>query len=328
MKTTCENRKDRRAEQLYRYGKSQLGKGYWLKCVKVDTKTTRKKGNDNPHSPNFMDKMTLLSYNIKTGNGKGYLDRGEIEMKKFKLLGFAIIALFLVACDDVNEALDELEGVIVTPDEETVKEDSSGDDVLVAVANYTDPYSYLILVNQAFALEPDFSPSDLRLLDVLDYTGNLATDMYMRERAAKAVEALFQAALDESGSVLLVRSAYRSYEEQAHLYATSVQELGQEEADLWVARAGHSEHQTGLALDVSTIFHDDVEISFGDTLESIWLRDNAHRFGFIVSYPKGREEDTGFMYEPWHIRYVSVEVAREIYENNWIFEDFLKPWRQ
>ena len=246
---------------------------------------------------------------------------------------FVVIALLLISCVDASEALDELEGVVVTLDEEDVMEDFPDDDVFddvisVAGIDYTNPYSYLVLVNQELGLDPDFSPSDMRLLDVLDYTGYPATTMYMRERAAQGIETLFQAALDEYGLVLLARSAYRSYELQGRIYETLVEELGQEEADLWVARAGHSEHQTGLALDVSTIFPDGIEVSFGDTFESIWLRDNAPRFGFIISFPEGREADTGFAHEPWHIRYVGVEAATEIYENNWILEDFLEAWRQ
>jgi zinc D-Ala-D-Ala carboxypeptidase len=85
---------------------------------------------------------------------------------------------------------------------------------------------------------------------------------------------------------------------------------GQEAADTYSARAGFSEHQTGLVLDLNT-----VDISFDNTNESNWLRDNSYKYGFIIRYPKGKENITGYTYEPWHIRYVGKNLAKEIYNN-------------
>jgi len=193
-----------------------------------------------------------------------------------------------------------------------------------APINYRDPYSYFVLVNREHGLETNFSPSDLRRLNVLDYTGSPATTMYMRDTAARAVENLFQAASDEAGLVLLARSAYRSYEEQGQLYDDLVNQLGYVEANRMVGLPGHSEHQTGLALDVAAYASSYIGVPFGYTTHSQWLAENAHRFGFIIRYPEGREAETGVMFEPWHIRYVGVEAATEIYENNWILEEFLR----
>ena len=85
---------------------------------------------------------------------------------------------------------------------------------------------------------------------------------------------------------------------------------GKENADRYSARAGYSEHQTGLAIDVNTI-----DMSFDNTSESVWLRENAYKYGFIIRYPKGKEEITGYMYEPWHIRYVGKELSNKLYKD-------------
>jgi LAS superfamily LD-carboxypeptidase LdcB len=142
----------------------------------------------------------------------------------------------------------------------------------------------------------------------------------MRETSARAAEDLFRAAQREAGFTLLVRGAYRSFEEQRHLYDHKLQRYGLDSIIDWVAYPGHSEHQTGLALDVATA----AGPPFARTLESQWLAENAHRFGFIIRYPQGWEEETGVMFEPWHIRYVGISAATEIYENGWILEEFLR----
>ena len=163
------------------------------------------------------------------------------------------------------------------------------------------------------------------LLNVFDFNNNPNTTIHLKEVAAHAVEQMFQAAWDQEGLLLLARSGYRSYQIQAQVHERFVNELGREEAQRISARPGHSEHQTGLALDVTanSVGGQLVE-AFSDTPEGTWLRQNAHLFGFIISYPEGREEDTGFVYEPWHIRYVGVKSATTIHENNWILAEYLR----
>ena len=100
------------------------------------------------------------------------------------------------------------------------------------------------------------------------------------------------------------------YQDQEYIYNNYVRMDGQEAADTYSARAGFSEHQTGLVLDLNT-----VDISFDNTNESNWLRDNSYKYGFIIRYPKGKENITGYTYEPWHIRYVGKNLAKEIYNN-------------
>jgi len=109
-------------------------------------------------------------------------------------------------------------------------------------------------------------------------------------------------------------SGYRSYYDQQYIYNNYVKRDGQAEADRYSARAGHSEHQTGMAIDVNSLYQ-----SFENTPEGIWLNNNCHKYGFIIRYPKGKEEITGYMFEPWHVRYVGVDLASKLYNNgNWI----------
>lgn len=122
------------------------------------------------------------------------------------------------------------------------------------------------------------------------------------------------------GINLNVISGYRSYSRQSSIYNNYVAKDGKTKADTYSARAGHSEHQTGLAADINSLY-----TSFINTAEGKWLNDNCHKYGFIIRYPKGKESITGYMYEPWHIRYVGVSVATTLYNNgDWItLEEYL-----
>ena len=116
------------------------------------------------------------------------------------------------------------------------------------------------------------------------------------------------------GLNLWLSSGYRSYYDQQYIYNNYVSRDGQANADTYSARAGHSEHQTGLAFDLNTI--DD---SFSYTEEGKWVYDNCYNYGLILRYPKGKEEITGYMYESWHMRYVGEELAKKLYNNgDWI----------
>lgn len=194
------------------------------------------------------------------------------------------------------------------------------------VITVSNPDSMLVLVNKNYALSEDYEPSDLVLPNVLstDYNQNQNQNIYLRKEAAIHLEQLFYAAQNEAGLTLLARSGYRSYQTQISLYDRYVSQNGTEKADTFSARAGHSEHQTGLAMDVTAdSVNRQLVTDFGLTPEGIWLKENAHRFGYIIRYLEGREDETGYQYEPWHIRYVGVEAATEIYENNWILEQYL-----
>lgn len=128
-----------------------------------------------------------------------------------------------------------------------------------------------------------------------------------------------QAAAKADGLNIYILSAFRSYSYQKTLYNNYVNRDGVVAADTYSARAGHSEHQSGLAFDVNTI-----NDSFANTEEGKWLNDNCYKYGFILRYPNGKSDETGYQYEPWHFRYVGVELAEKLYNNgNWItVEDY------
>lgn len=124
---------------------------------------------------------------------------------------------------------------------------------------------------------------------------------------------------------LVAFSTYRSFEYQTELYKRYVDRDGVEEADRYSARPGYSEHQTGLAFDIGEVNkeQDWASSRFGETDAGKWLAENAHLYGFIMRYPEGKEFITGYMYESWHFRYVGVEIAKDIYENEITLEEYL-----
>ena len=145
----------------------------------------------------------------------------------------------------------------------------------------------------------------------------------LRKEAADALKRMFDAAKQE-GIYLYARSGYRSYQTQVNLFENYARQHGEEEANKFSAKPGHSEHQTGLTMDVtSESVNFQLTESFGETKEGIWLKENAHKFGFIIRYPKDKEHITGYIYEPWHIRYLGVDLATEITEMGLTYEEYL-----
>lgn len=144
-----------------------------------------------------------------------------------------------------------------------------------------------------------------------DYNPGLLTETY------DAFLELKQAALND-GVEINFMSGFRSYEEQTEVYKNWNEVYSDGQADRVSARPGHSEHQLGLAIDVNSI-----EFSFADTPEGIWLAENCWRFGFIIRYKEGTEHITGYMYEPWHIRYLGKELAEEVHFSGLTLEEYL-----
>lgn len=170
----------------------------------------------------------------------------------------------------------------------------------------SDPNSLWVVVNKQRPLDPiDYSPSDLT---------DASNSHKLRAEAAEHIKQLIDAAKNDGHSVA-VYSSYRSYERQKTVYEQEVRTHGQAVADSQSAKPGHSEHQTGLAVDVGG---DGcvIEECFGDTPSGKWVEANAHRFGFIVRYPKDKQAITGYKYEPWHLRYVGIELASEMKNTN------------
>ena len=131
-------------------------------------------------------------------------------------------------------------------------------------------------------------------------------------------------AVAKKGYCIEIESAYRSYDYQKELLDNLIAEKGAEYAYNAVAKPGHSEHQTGLALDYC-IFRDGkylIEKDIDLTEESIYTNAIAHLYGFILRYPKGKEDITGYMYEPWHLRYVDKDLAVYLYQKNLTLDEY------
>ena len=155
---------------------------------------------------------------------------------------------------------------------------------------------------------PDLTQIDPLLIDPLLDPFNVP--QYMRGDAYVALINLLRAAA-EAQQTMVVVSAYRSYEEQALVYQGYVESVGQEQADRQSARPGHSEHQLGTTVDLSVV--NVLLDEFGATTQAAWLAENAADFGFVISYPSvAAEAETGYMYEPWHIRWIGEEAARMV----------------
>jgi D-alanyl-D-alanine carboxypeptidase len=144
----------------------------------------------------------------------------------------------------------------------------------------------------------------------------------MRSEAAGALEILFSAAESENITLYAI-SGYRSFKRQYDIFTTNVRKQGLEHTKQYSAIPGYSEHQTGLAIDVSAKSNNNrLDVSFAETLEGKWLADNAYLFGYIIRYPEGKSEITGYSYEPWHIRYVGKVLSTYLYENDLTLEEY------
>jgi len=183
------------------------------------------------------------------------------------------------------------------------------------------PDSLYVLCNKLNQLPKDYVPNDLRKVDVrFTFEGESEKKM-LREDAATALEALFSSA-QEAGFDLFALSGYRSYNTQINNYTSRVDSQGQAAADKISARPGHSEHQTGLAMDItSESANFKLVQAFGKTPEGIWIQENAHIFGFIIRYQSDTTDITGYSYEPWHLRFITPDVATYLYDNDITLEE-------
>lgn len=157
----------------------------------------------------------------------------------------------------------------------------------------------ILIANKTYSLPSDYNPGKI---------DDTVMDAFYEMQSAAAAE----------GLNLYISSGFRSYNTQYWLYNNYVERDGKEEADTYSARAGYSEHQTGLCFDLNTI-----DESFAYTPESKWLEQHAQEYGFIIRYPKGKENITGYMYEPWHLRYLGKELAEKVYNSGLCLEEYL-----
>ncbi|WP_165066661.1 M15 family metallopeptidase [Marisediminicola senii] len=173
-----------------------------------------------------------------------------------------------------------------------------------------DPASLWVVANKLRPMNPaGFVPPDLAYPSVENANGQP-----LRAPAGDALVAMFAAAAAEGAGGMRLQSAYRSYDTQVGVYNGYVAREGQASADAQSARPGHSEHQTGLAADISAGSSCILAACFADTPQGSWLAQNAWRFGFILRYPADKVPVTGYMFEPWHFRYVGTELSTELHE--------------
>lgn len=187
-----------------------------------------------------------------------------------------------------------------------------------------DPASRLVLVNREHPIAYDYVPEPLIEPDV-PVAPNKDGYVLLRPEAASALKRLFDAA-GKAGHTLYAVSGYRSYALQKSVFRRKVGEVGERAAMRTVAPPGTSEHQTGLVMDINgeTTLKKGLVPAFGASPEGKWVRDNAHRFGFIIRYPEEKTEITGYSWEPWHLRYVGEAAAQEIFALNASLEEYLE----
>ena len=183
-------------------------------------------------------------------------------------------------------------------------------DFYTNIETIEDPSSITVLVNKFHALPADYVPDDL--IPIPSFP-----NLQIKDDAAEDFEALLAAAkLDNV--IIIPYSTYRSYDYQQGLYNKYLQTDSQEEVDTYSARPGHSEHQTGLALDVRSSSH------WSNLTDSDyeWMLNNSYKYGFIIRYPKDNSRITGYQEEPWHLRYIGIEHATKVHELGITFDEY------
>lgn len=192
----------------------------------------------------------------------------------------------------------------------------TNEDFYTNIKNSDTSKNNLILVNKYYQLSEDFEPNNLVNMSLSYAYENNVIDEEVYEHYID----MCNAAKDEKGFTLITTSSYRDYENQLDLYEYYKGLHGTTWADSYSARAGHSEHQTGLALDI--VSYNNNMNDFENTEEYLWLKDNCYKYGFILRYPEDKENITGYNFEPWHYRYVGIDVATYIYENDITFDEY------
>lgn len=225
--------------------------------------------------------------------------------------------------DPINppEVTEPSEDTPVTPENPSVTEDT---EVTTTTPAYNDSHqeadgttviSGILLVNKEHPLPADYAP---------DYTNGAGQSTSLQGDAEAAAEA-FLAAANAQGNSMYILSGYRSYDVQASLFANYAAAHGEDKANTFSARAGQSEHQTGLAFDVGDAAHSgyNLQISIDQFPGVQWMMQHCAEYGFILRYPEGKEKITGYQYEPWHFRYVGVEAATAIMSSGLTLEEYL-----
>lgn len=239
-------------------------------------------------------------------------------MKKVILV---LLAIFCVGCMN-NDKLEENTSEI-KEESEITEESSEQSTEIEEIIEKVDNESYdslYVIINKKHHLPEDFVPEDLVEVEIPKNKDSIT----MRKEAAIALKEMADAA-KEDGINLMAVSGFRSYNYQQTLFNNYVNRDGEEAANRYSAKPGESEHQTGWAMDLATTDEGCVlSTCFEDTNGGKWLYENAYKYGFILRYPEGKEEITGYIYEPWHFRYLGKDEALKVFESGLTLEEYYK----
>lgn len=270
-----------------------------------------------------------IAFSNFTVNGDLYICADNAALEKISVNGTVYIDPLLSKALKLNNVTFRNVSIITKPELffnravcESKKPDSgkSSAKAYLEQVSIDDKNSLTVIVNKTRSLPSDWKPGDLTMLN-LSYKGR-SEARYLRREASEALTRMFAAARKD-GIDLCAVSGYRSYELQKKVFADHVSNMGLKAAESVSARPGYSEHQTGLAVDISSKgMNFTLSESFGETREGIWLDRHAAEYGFILRYPKGKEHITGYAYEPWHFRYVGREMAVDIMNKGLTLEEY------
>ena len=254
------------------------------------------------------DEVDLLTYITATDNYDKELDikvNGEYDNNTNGEYNLS----YVVKDSSGNENTKEFTLVVEAPKYKKMKDKTitTSKGYTLKIKNGLAYIDDILIVNKTYYLPENYTPVD-------SYAKLSDSCLNCLEKEVMKAFNEMKSATTSIGLNIYIASGYRSYNTQKYLYNNYVARDGKEEADTYSARAGHSEHQTGLAFDLNS-----VDSSFANTDEGKWIKDNCYLYGFIIRYPKGKESITGYMYEPWHLRYVGKDLAEKLYNNgDWL----------
>ncbi len=249
----------------------------------------------------------------------------QTDSKSQEKIDLVVLKNDIQVQEDTSIILQDIDESIISEDtksDTTEKEVVKKPEVKFVCKKPTKEYADMFSLNigQSISLiDPSYVPKNLELLE-----STLATrsDICLEKNTKQALKKMSEDA-KKDGLTIKVTSGFRSYITQKSI----LDEVSKTKSDAnrFVAKPGYSEHQLGTTADISgkSIDYGSADRSFGGSIESVWLKVNAYKYGFVLSYPFGKEEITGYAYEPWHYRYLGVENATYIFENDLTITEFL-----
>ena len=254
------------------------------------------------------DEVDLLSYAKASDNYDENLDI-KVEGTYDNNINGEYSLTYVVKDSSQNEVKKEFTLVVETPKYKRMADKTFTTDkgYTLKIINGVAYIDGILIANKTYYLPENYTPKD----SYATLSSNCANCL---EKEVMTAYNEMKADTKSLGLNIWIASGYRSYTTQNYLYNNYVSRDGKKAADTYSERPGYSEHQTGIAFDLNS-----VDESFAKTNEGKWIKDNCHLYGFIIRYPEGKEEITGYMYESWHLRYVGKELAKTLYNNgNWL----------